>query len=145
VVLLDSNMPGGTAWEKEFIPEEYWLPEDAWRDDAEQMDIYASGEQLDAAANNVPAVPALLLIPDEDHSEVPPEFVEAAVAYRVLQEDAMDLFAPGEVRLVASPHYMEPEIPEEIAAAVREVIGASAAPGSCATSAPAMSRAQRSV
>ena len=33
----------------------------------------------------------------------------------------MDLFDPGEVRLVASPHYMEPEIPEEIAAAVREV------------------------
>ena len=71
------------------------------------------GEQLDAAANNVPPVPGLLLIPDEDHNEVPPEFVEAAEAYRVLQEDAMDLFDPGEVRLVASPHYMEPEIPEE--------------------------------
>jgi hypothetical protein len=34
---------------------------------------------------------------------------------------------------------MEPEIPEKIAAAVREVIGASAAPGTSATSGPATS------
>jgi hypothetical protein len=34
----------------------------------------------------------------------------------------MDLFEPGEVRLVASLHYMDPEIPKEIAASVREVI-----------------------
>ena len=103
------------------------------------MDIYASGEQLDAAADNVPAVPALLLIPDEDHTEVPPEFVEAAEAYRELQEDAMDLFDPGEVRLVASPHYMEPEIPEEIAAAVREVIGGPASAEASMTSPPTTS------
>ena len=29
------------------------------------------------------------------------------------------VFDPGEIRLVASPHYMKPEIPQEIAAAVR--------------------------
>ena len=139
VVLLDPDVPGGRAWEQEFIPEEFWLPEDSWRDDPEQMDIYASGEQLDAAADNVPPVPALLLIPDEDHTEVPPEFVEAAEAYSELQEGAMDLFDPGEVRLVASPHYMEPEIPEEIAAAVREVIGASSAAEASVTSAPTTS------
>ena len=74
------------------------------------------------ATDTVPAVPAILLIPEE--SEAPPEFGEGATeAYRESQEAAMDLFEPGEVRIVDSPHSMEPEIPAEIAAAVREVIG----------------------
>jgi pimeloyl-ACP methyl ester carboxylesterase len=144
LVLLDSSMPGTGAHEEEFAPPGPSLSEDElrnlWRDDPEQMDFSAWYEQLDAAADNVPAVPALLLVPDEDHNEVPPEFREAAEAYRQLQEDAMALFDPGEVRLVASPHYMEPEIPEEIAAAVREVIGASTgAAEASATSTPTTS------
>jgi len=48
----------------------------------------------------------------------------------------MDLFDPGEVRLVASPHYMEPEIPEEIAASVREVIDGPASAEASMTSPP---------
>ncbi len=122
------------------MPEEYWLPEDERGGTTQSSGTSTrSGEQLDAAADNVPAVPALLLIPDEDHNEVPPEFVEAAEAYRELQEDAMDLFDPGEVRLVASPHYMEPEIPEEIAAAVREVIDGPASAEASMTSPPTTS------
>ena len=48
----------------------------------------------------------------------------------------MDLFDPGEVRLVASPHYMELEIPEEIAASVREVIDGPASAEASITSPP---------
>jgi pimeloyl-ACP methyl ester carboxylesterase len=143
LVLLDPNMPGSGAWEQEFIPDEFRPSEeelkDMWRDDPEHMDFSAWWEQLDAAANNFPAVPALLLIPDEDHNEVPPEFREAAEAYRELQEDAMDLFDPGEVRLVASPHYMEPEIPDEIAVAVREVIDGPVSAETSVTPAPTTS------
>jgi hypothetical protein len=51
----------------------------------------------------------------------------------------MDLFDPGEVRVVDSPHYMEPEVPEEIATAVREVIGASSSAEASVTSAPTTS------
>ena len=39
--------------------------------------------------------------------------------------EAVGDFDPGEVRIVDTQHYMEPEIPEDIAAAVREVINAS--------------------
>jgi pimeloyl-ACP methyl ester carboxylesterase len=138
LVLLDPAVPGTVAWEREFVPEEYWQPEDGWRDDPEQIDFHGSDEQLDAAAQSFPVVPAILLIPEE--SEIPPDFGEgAAEAMRQLQQDAMDLFDPGEVRIVDSPHYMEPEIPEEIAAAVREVIGASSSAEGSVTSAPTTS------
>jgi pimeloyl-ACP methyl ester carboxylesterase len=129
LVLLDPDIPGINDWVLDFLDEDFLLPEEElrelWRDDPEQMDgIIRSVEELDAAAETVPAVPAILLVPEG--SEVPPEFGEgAAAALRALQEDAMDHFDPGEVRIVESPHYMEPEIPEEIAAAVRDVIRAS--------------------
>jgi pimeloyl-ACP methyl ester carboxylesterase len=128
LVLLDPDVPGSYDWVIKFLDPELLLPEDElrqlWRDDAEEMDETASGSELDAAAESFPAVPAILLTPEE--FELPPEFGEgAADAYRQLQHEAMDLFDPGEVRIVDSPHYMEPVIPAEIAVAVREVIGAS--------------------
>jgi hypothetical protein len=99
-----------------------------WRSDPELMDDATLWYgQLNAAAESFPAVPAILLTPEESDWP-PPEFGEGAKeAWRQLLEDTMDLFDPGEVRLVDSPHYMEPVIPEEIADAVRDVIGASTA------------------
>ena len=125
VVLLDPDVPRIRAWEQEFIPgAEVDPPEDAWMDDVEQMDVYGSLSILDAVTGNVPAVPAILFTL-EDY-EFPPEFGEGATeALHQLQKEAVGYFDPGEVRIVDTPHYMEPEIPEEIAAAVREVIGGS--------------------
>jgi pimeloyl-ACP methyl ester carboxylesterase len=125
VVVLDPNLPGIRAWEQEFVPAEFLPPEDAleelWKDDPEQMDPYGSMDQLDTAADTFPAVPAILFALEE--YEFPPEFGEGAeAALHDLQQDAMDLFDPGQVRIVDTPHYMEPEIPDEISAAVREVI-----------------------
>jgi pimeloyl-ACP methyl ester carboxylesterase len=146
LVFLNPDPPGTLAFIHEFVPA---VPEDqlrnVWRSDPEQLDdpIFWLG-QLDTAAESFPAVPAILLTPEEDPfiSQFGPD---AHDAMRELQEDAMDLFDPGEVRIVDALDDMEHVIPEEIAAAVRDVIGASAAPGSSATSAPAISRAQRSV
>jgi pimeloyl-ACP methyl ester carboxylesterase len=142
LVLLDPDVPGSYDWVIKFLDPELLLPEDElrelWRDDVERMDEVASGYELDAAAESFPTVPAILLTPEE--FELPPEFGEgAAEAYRQLQQQAMDLFDPGEVRVVDSPHYMEPEIPEEIAVAVREVIGASSSADASVTSAPTTS------
>ena len=127
LVLLDSDVPGIRAWEQEYVPEEFWLPEDGWRDDPEQMDEYATWEQLDAAAASVPPIPAILMTL-QDYG-FPPEAESAVMALRDLQQAAADLFDPGEVRIVDSPHYMEPEIPEEIADTVRDVIHLSATSG----------------
>jgi pimeloyl-ACP methyl ester carboxylesterase len=147
LVLLDPDVPGTTAWIIEFLDPELLIPVDEfrdlwlnelWRDDPELMNEFGLGEAIDAAAGSVPAVPAILLIPEE--SAAPPDFGEgAAEAYRELQEAAMDLFEPGEVRPVDAPHDMIPVIPEEIAAAVREVIDASSAAEVSATSAPTTS------
>jgi hypothetical protein len=94
--------------------------------------------QLDTAAESFPAESAILLTPEE--VEILPGFdVGGAEAVRDLQEDAMDHFDPGEVRLVDAPHDMEPVIPDEIAAAVREVIGASSAAQASVPSAPTTS------
>ena len=113
-------------------------PENAWMDDLEQMDFHGSDEHLDAVEDSFPAVPAILFAMEA--YEFPPEFGEGAVeALRDLHEDAMERFDPGEVRIVDSPHYMEGAIPEEVAAAVREVIGASSAAEASVTSAPTTS------
>jgi|GEM_PF-5497514 len=101
--------------------------------DPEQMDINETLSVLDAAAGNVPPVPAILFALEDN--DFPQEFSEGAnEALRQLQEQAVGYFDPGEVRVVDSPHYMEPVIPEEIAAAVREVIGVTAATGVAAPS-----------
>ena len=125
VVLLDPDVPGIRAWEREFIPGvEVSLPDDAWMDDAEQVDFDSSLDELDAAAGNVPAVPAILFA--LEHYDLPPGVLSgAAEGLHQLQEEAVGDFDPGEVRIVDTQHYMEPEIPEDIAAAVREVINAS--------------------
>ena len=126
-VFLDPDVPGIGAWELEFVPEQDRPPEDAlrdlWRDDPEQWDYVGYLEELDAAADSIPAVPAILFALAE--YEFPPEFGEGAEdALRDLQQNAMDHFDPGEVRIVDAPHDMHGVIDEEIAAAVREVIGA---------------------
>ena len=78
LVLLDSDVPGIRAWEQEYVPEEFWLPEDGWRDDPEQMDEYATWEQLDAAAASVPPIPAILMTL-QDYG-FPPEAESAVMA-----------------------------------------------------------------
>jgi pimeloyl-ACP methyl ester carboxylesterase len=143
LVLLDPALPGIRDWGQAFIPEEFRPSDDElreWRGDPELIDLFTSWDQLDAAAESFPAVPAILFAVGDQESGIPPEALEgASEAYRHLQQDAMDLFEPGEVRMVDSPHYMEPVIPEEIAAAVREVIGASTAAKTSVTSAPTTS------
>jgi pimeloyl-ACP methyl ester carboxylesterase len=141
LVLLNPDPPGTLAFIHEFVPDV--PPEDAltnvWRSDPEQLDdpILWLG-QLAAAAESFPAVPAILLTPEEDTfiSQFGPDALDAM---RELQEDAMDLFDPGEVRFVDAPDDMEHVIPDEIAAAVREVIGASTAAEASVTSAPTTS------
>jgi pimeloyl-ACP methyl ester carboxylesterase len=143
LVLLDPDVPDPTGTMQEFVPEGFPAPEDElrdfWRSDPEQMDdAFLWFDQLNATAESFPAVPAILLTPPE--SEFPPEFGEGvAEAFRQVQEDAMALFNPGEVRIVDAPHYMEPVIPEEIAAAVREVIDTSTSAEASVTSAPTTS------
>lgn len=41
-----------------------------------------------------------------------------------LQQDYVDRFSPGALKKVDAPHFMEPVIPDRIAAEVREVIAA---------------------
>lgn len=41
-----------------------------------------------------------------------------------LQQDYVDRFSPGALKEVDAPHFMEPVIPDRIAAEVREVIAA---------------------
>jgi pimeloyl-ACP methyl ester carboxylesterase len=143
LVFLDPDVPDPTGVMQEFVPEGFPAPEDElrdfWRDDPEQMDdAFLWFDQLNATAESFPAVPAILLTPPE--SEFPPEFGEGvAETFRQVQEDTMALFDPGEVRIVDSQHYMEQAIPDEVAAAVRDVIDASSSAEAPATSAPTTS------
>ena len=114
-------------------PELLWLPEDElkelelWRDDPEQMDEIESVWELDAATDSVPAAPAILLIPEE--SEAPPEFGEGAPEALPQAASATRWTCSNLARSASStrPTTCIPVIPEEIAAAVREVIGAATA------------------
>ena len=52
------------------------MPDDAWMDDAEQVDFDSSLDELDAAAGNVPAVPAILFA--LEHYDLPPGVLPGA-------------------------------------------------------------------
>jgi pimeloyl-ACP methyl ester carboxylesterase len=128
LVLLKPDTPGTLAFIHEYLPE---VSEDqlrnVWRSDPEQLydPIFWLG-QLDIAAESFPAVPAILLTPAEDPF-ISQLGADAPDAVRELQEDAMGRFDPGEVRIVDPADDMEHVIPDEISAAVREVIAASPA------------------
>ena len=123
MVLLDAQFPGLLKLEHYWPKEERLpnVPKEDWSNAEEKIDQYDVNMYAQQHAGQVPDIPLtyLLATPVAESWEGPPAWTEAA-----LDElpKYVDSFAPGVLKKVESPHYMEPVVPERIAKEVEMLI-----------------------
>ena len=122
MVLLDSMFPDELALDRYFPPEETYQAFDA--DDEcctlERISHYKAMKAAEAFIGQEPAIPAIYFASEQAPWDLGvPEYDQVI---RDVQAAYVERFSPGVLRWVDSPHFMEPEIPDEIADAVREVV-----------------------
>lgn len=122
MVLLDPALPGDYRL-ADLIPEGAVDIFPDWNDTVERIDDPATTRLAERLEGQAPSIPVTLLAarPEFDPSW-PAE--EMAALVHDLQQRLVDQFSPGRIVSVDTPHYMEPVIPEQIAAEVRTVIEA---------------------
>lgn len=64
VVLLDPTLPDELALDA-LVPEQWRLTSEAWRDNAEQLDVYGAYAVAQAALAGIPRVPGTVLVTEE--------------------------------------------------------------------------------
>jgi pimeloyl-ACP methyl ester carboxylesterase len=125
LVLLDAMFPDEMALEDRWPPEERYEAFDA-EDENELLERLSHYKVMLAAEQHIgdePSVPLIYLASEQDRRDEPhvPGYNEEI--YQLL-ERFVDRFAPGEVVWVDAPHFLEPAAPNEIEAALRQVIAA---------------------
>ena len=123
LVLLDSMFPDEMALEERFPPEERFEAFDA-EDENESAERISHYKVMHAAQQHIgdePSVPLVYLASEQEPFEAPhvPGYNEEI--YQLL-ERFVDRFEPGEIVWVDAPHFLEPAAPDEIEAALRQVI-----------------------
>lgn len=124
MVLLDGSLPDDFAVERKVVPADKVEPAPGWQDTLEKIDLAASYSEAQVLlrTHKPPAIPVTYLaIRDID---LPPGYPAAKLtaAIRQQQQTFVRQFKPGQLKYVDAPHYMEPEIPDQIAAEIRAVI-----------------------
>jgi pimeloyl-ACP methyl ester carboxylesterase len=125
VVLLDSMFPDEMTLEERWPPEERYEAFDE-EDEDELLERISHYKVMLAAEQHIgdePPVPLIYLASLQDRRDEPhvPGYNEEI---HQLLERFVDRFAPGEVVWVDAPHFLEPAAPDEIEAALRQVIAA---------------------
>jgi pimeloyl-ACP methyl ester carboxylesterase len=123
LVMLDSMFPDEMALEDRWPPEERFEAFDA-EDENELLERISHYKVMLAAEQHIgdePSIPLIYLASLQDRRDEPhvPGYNEEI--YELL-EQFVDRFAPGEVVWVDAPHFLEPSAPNEIEAALRQVI-----------------------
>lgn len=125
MVLLDSMFPD------EFSLEYLWPPEDRYEafdaedenDSLERISHYDMHVAAQAFVGNEPHIPLIYLASEQEPwNEQGYGIAKYDAQILDLQAGFVDRFAPGELIWVDSPHFMEPVVPTEIAAALRTVV-----------------------
>lgn len=124
MVLLDASLPDDLDLERQLVGAANVLPGRAWQDTLERIDQEATYKEAQALKNQLPAIPVTYLAPKT--IELPASYPadKLVPAIRQSRQNFVRQFSPGRVVLVDAPHYMEPEIPSQIADEVRGVIAA---------------------
>ena len=124
MVLLDSMFPDELKLEPLVDPKERYAAYDA-EDENESLERISHYKMLKAAQRYVgkePAIPVTYLasIPEGfDKDDLGDEYNSKILG---VQEAYVDRFRPGKLIRVDAPHFMEPEIPDQIAQELRDVI-----------------------
>lgn len=124
MVLLDGSLADDFAVERKIVPAADVEPVPGWQANQEKIDLPASYREAMALlrTRKPPAVPVTYLAVRD--LELPPAYPaeKLAAAIRQQQQAFVRQFKPGQLKYVDAPHYMEPEIPDQIATEVRTVI-----------------------
>jgi pimeloyl-ACP methyl ester carboxylesterase len=123
LVLLDPSLPGSNALEEAMLPPEWRLAPEAWEESREKVDVYAADIVALEALDRIPKVPGTVFVTDEIElpSVAGPDFL---AGIRAQQQDVADRFSPGRLITVNAPHAMISVLPDEIAEAILDVVGA---------------------
>ena len=119
MVLLDAAFPDELALERLF-PKDERLTHDEWQDMEEQIDELGAYQEAYALIGKEPAIPVTYLRATQSDLWTGPPAYEAAVPKAIARY--IDRFAPGVVREVESPHYMEAAVPDRIVQELDKVI-----------------------
>jgi len=120
IVFLDAILPGQFDVEKTFIAEEYYPGADDWMGTQEQLDQLTTETQAKALTGKEPSVPVTYLAAAQGEELPPGTDVSAFVnAVRDYQQEFIARFPNSKFLTVEASHFMEPEIPEQIADEVR--------------------------
>jgi pimeloyl-ACP methyl ester carboxylesterase len=123
MVHLDGSVPDEvTKIDEVFLPPKFQLSPDEWMTSVERVSRLTVGREAEAKLGSEPAIPMIYL--GITNLEIPSELPVASMtpAYRAMQQAFVDRFSPGELILLDVPHYMEPVIPDRIAAEVIRLI-----------------------
>lgn len=122
VVLLDPTLPDELALDHAFLTEDLWLTEDAWQSTTEKIDSFGAFDIAQAALDGIPSVPGTIFV--TEHLWAPPgEHAEPfRQAVRDQQQALIERFDPPKTITVDAPHAMMSVVPDDIAAAVLEIV-----------------------
>ena len=124
LVLLDAIIPDELSLDQYLPPEAtfQYFSEDDKCCTTERVSGFDLINGLQQYIGNEPDVPMIYLgaalDPRVDYDWVTPEY---AARYPGLLQRFVDRFTPGELRWVDANHFMEPEVPDQIAQAVRDI------------------------
>lgn len=123
VVLLDPTLHDELAIDA-MMPESWRLTEDAWQDNAEQIDTYGAYAIAQAALPGIPDVPGTVFVTEK--LEAPPGVDGEAFVQAIRGQQLMLIgqFEPGQTITVDVPHAMMAVVPDHIADAVLEIVAA---------------------
>jgi pimeloyl-ACP methyl ester carboxylesterase len=123
LVVLDPTLP------REYLDiDPYYHPDDGlltgneWKDNREHMDWLGSMQETQVLEGTEPKIPLTYFEIVHPETWWHPVTDESIKAYRAMQQRFIDLWTPGTLVTVDTPHYMEPVIPDVIAKAVRDLL-----------------------
>jgi pimeloyl-ACP methyl ester carboxylesterase len=123
MVVLDPTLP------REYLDiDPYYHPDDGlltgqeWKDNAEHMDWLGSMQETQVLEGDEPRIPLTYIALKDPATWWHPVTAASIAAYRKMQQRFVDLWSPGRMEIIDTPHFMEPVIPERIADEVRSII-----------------------
>lgn len=124
VVLLDPTLHAEDKIEKALLPESMWLPDEAWEDTREQIDLLGAYPIARDALPRIPAIPGTIFVIKSLDAPDPNSAEEFRSGIRQMQADLIAHFHPSHTITVDTPHAMLPIMADQIAAEVLALVKA---------------------
>lgn len=116
VVLLDPTLQDEPALERAHLTKDMWLPDDAWRDSAEKIDVAGTYAVAQRALATTPTIPGTLFVTKELWAPDGKNAEPFRQGVRAQQAALADHYDPRKTITVDAPHAMLAVVPDHVAA-----------------------------